>query len=363
MRLPIAMLLGGCWLAFAACDRGSVTTSKTCETNCTPAVLPNGTAIADVAARVMPSVVNVVSEHAPPKSADPVVDFLLEGRQLRSLGSGVIISRDGVILTSNHVIENGTKIRVALQDERELDAEIIGSDPQSDVAVLRVKANNLRAIDIADSSKLRVGDLVLAVGNPFGIGQTVTMGIVSAMGRGDMGLTDYGDFIQTDAAINPGNSGGALVDMQGRLVGINSAIVSRSGGYLGIAFAIPSNMAMQVKDVILTKGTVSHGWLGIGTQNLTPELAQMLDLTPHKGVVVAAVTKDGPGARAGLVPGDVILAIDGIPTNTSTQLRNVVGLDGKGKRVRLDIQRGGTVHHVELVLEEQPAEPPQPANG
>lgn len=257
----------------------------------------------------------------------------------KSLGSGVIVGSDGVILTNSHVVEHGDEIRVALQDGRELEAELVGADPASDIAVLRVNAKGLPAIPIADSSKIRIGDLVLAIGNPFGLGQTVTLGIISAVGRANMGILDYEDFIQTDAAINPGNSGGALVDMQGRLVGINTAIVSRTGGYQGVGFAIPSNLAVQVKTAILEHGKVTRGYLGVTLQNLTEDLARSLGISTNHGVVVTDVSPGSPAAAAGLERGDVIVAIDGTPVQTSAQLRTAIALAGKGARIQLQIER------------------------
>ena len=339
------------------------------------ALLAEGRSIADVAAKVTPSVVNVFSEKAPPQNlesarppffSDPFFRFFFDdpGRSFRetprrreqSLGSGVIVSSDGVIVTNNHVVAQAEKIRVALKDGRELEAKLVGSDPKSDVAVLRVDAKDLPAIPIADSSKIRVGDLVLAIGNPFGLGQTVTMGIISAVGRANMGITDYEDFIQTDAAINPGNSGGALVTMDGLLVGINTAIVSRSGGYQGIGFAIPSNMAMQVKDSILRHGKVVRGWLGVAIQDVTVELGKSIGVPANSGVLISDVTRDGPAGKAGLERGDVITAIDGVKTKDSTQLRNLVALAGKGKKVRVDLLRGGKEKSFEVTLGELPAD-------
>ena len=332
----------------------------------TPAVtLPGGKTIADVAAKVTPSVVSVFSERTTRSRmssyGDPMFDYFFGNRframPERNLGSGVIVGADGVILTNNHVIANADKIRVALHDGRELDAKVVGTDPESDVAVLRIAAKNLPAIDIADSSRIRIGDLVLAVGNPFGIGQTVTMGIISAVGRANMGITDYEDFIQTDAAINPGNSGGALVDMDGKLVGINTAIASRSGGYQGIGFAIPSNMAMQIKTAILADGKVRRGWLGVSIQDVTPQLAASLQLGTRRGVLISDVTKDSPAAKAGIRRGDVITAIDGRAIATSAQLRNTVALAGGGKQLRFEALRDGKPRTFDVTLVETPRDP------
>jgi serine protease Do len=337
---------------------------------------PGGQSIADVAAKVTPSVVNVFSEkmaqhEAPglsPFFSDPFFDYFFgrgrpgrspedaPRRKERSLGSGVIVGSDGLIITNNHVVAQGDKIRVSLNDGREFEAKLVGADAKSDVAVLRVQANDLPAIPVADSSKMRIGDLVLAVGNPFGIGQTVTLGIISAVGRANMGITDYEDFIQTDAAINPGNSGGALVTMDGQLIGINTAIMSRSGGYQGIGFAIPSNMAMQVKDSILKNGRVIRGWLGVSIQDLTDDLSKSLDVPPKSGVLVSDVAPEGPAAKAGLRRGDLISAIDGVRTVDSAHLRNTVALAGKGKTVRIEFLRERTSKSIEVTLGEPPGD-------
>jgi serine protease Do len=370
MRHPRASyLLGGVLIAAVACTRSASAPQP--PPPHTSVQLPGGASIADVAARVTPSVVNVFSERrvprpqASPYFSDPFFHYFFDSptamrrnpeQRERSLGSGVIVSPDGVILTNNHVVEHGDKIRVALRDGRELDAKIVGTDPESDVAVLRVNAKNLPAIQMADSSKIRVGDVVLAVGNPFGLGQTVTMGIISATGRANMGITDYEDFIQTDAAINPGNSGGALVDMNGRLLGINTAIVSRSGGYQGIGFAIPSNMATQVKDAILGHGRVMRGWLGVAIQNVTADLATAMDVRARRGVLVSEVTAGSPAAQAGLRRGDVILSVNGHATDTSPQFRTQVALAGKGARVKLEYERDRKPHVVEVTLGEMPGD-------
>jgi serine protease Do len=374
-------------VALPSCDRPPRSTTPSDAGQASPAqsteltnpskaavLLPGGQSIADVAAKVTPSVVNVFSEKASQATApdlspffsDPYFRFFFDqpGRSFReaprrreqSLGSGVIVATDGVIITNNHVVAQAEKIRVALKDGRELEAKLVGSDPKSDVAVLRVEAKDLPAIAVADSSKIRIGELVLAIGNPFGIGQTVTMGIISAVGRANMGITDYEDFIQTDAAINPGNSGGALVTMDGNLVGINTAIVSRSGGYQGIGFAIPSNMAMQVKDSIVKHGKVIRGWLGVAIQDVTEELSKSIDVPARSGVLISDVTPDSPAAKAGLKRGDVVKAIDGTKTTDSAHLRNLVALAGKGKTVKVDLLRERKDMSLEVTLGELPAD-------
>ncbi|MEY4578580.1 MAG: hypothetical protein RL701_3283 [Pseudomonadota bacterium] len=333
---------------------------------------PDGRSIADVAEKVTPSVVNVFSErHADeaqrvsPFFSDPFFRFFFDrhehgprvpsGRREQSLGSGVIVSSDGVILTNSHVVADADEIRVALKDGREFKAKVIGADRESDVAVLRIpEVSGLPALSLADSSKMRIGDLVLAIGNPFGLGQTVTMGIVSAVGRANMGITDYEDFIQTDAAINPGNSGGALVDMDGSLVGINTAIVSRSGGYQGIGFAIPSNMAVQVKDALVAHGKVVRGWLGVHIQDVTEEIAKAVHVEARAGVLVSDVAEGSPAAQAGLQRGDIITALDGARMQDSKRLRVAVALGGAGKKVRLDVLRDGAHKDLEITLTEAP---------
>jgi serine protease Do len=339
-------------------------------------LLPGGHTIADVAARVTPSVVSVFSEHGPqslsgqedhPFFSDPFFEFFFRRRGgpvprgaprslEQSLGSGVIVASDGLIMTNHHVIADAAKIRVALKDGRELDAKLVGTDPKSDLALLRVSEKQLPAIPMADSSKLRTGDLVLAVGSPFGLGQTVTMGIVSAVGRANMGITDYEDFIQTDAAINPGNSGGALVTMDGRLAGINTAIVSRSGGYQGIGFAIPSRMALQIKDALLRDGKVVRGWLGVAIQDLTPDMARALGVEPGAGVLVSDVTPGSPADKSGLKRGDVIARFDQEKPKDSSQLRRMVAEAGRGKQVALELLRGGKTQRLEVKLGEQPSD-------
>jgi serine protease Do len=326
--------------------------------------------IALVSQKVTPSVVSVFSEKTirlepdlMPFYHDPFFPFhqpnTPRSQKAQSLGSGVIVSSDGVIITNSHVVSEAEKIRVALKDGRELDAKLVGTDPKSDIAVLKVNAEDLPTISIADSSKIQVGDIVLAIGNPFGLRQTVTMGIISAVGRANMGITDYEDFIQTDAAINPGNSGGALVNIRGELVGINTAILSRSGGYQGIGFAIPSNMALQIKGALVKSGKVVRGWLGVAIQDVTEDLAGSLGLTPRIGVLVSDVTSDSPAQKAGIRRGDVITAINGAKINESSQLRNLIALSGKGEKIHVDLARDGKEQTMEVTLGEQPSETEQ----
>jgi serine protease Do len=257
------------------------------------------------------------------------------------LGSGVIISSDGYIVTNNHVIQGADEVLVTLADDRELKAKVVGRDPQTDIAVIKVDAKNLPAVTFADSAGIEVGDRVLALGNPFGIGETVTTGIVSAKGRRPgLGL-EYEDFVQTDAAINPGNSGGALVDVQGRLIGINTAILSRSGGFQGVGLAVPANLVSQVVDGLVKNGKVVRGYLGVRTQNLTPALAETLDLETRKGALVAEVEPKGPAAKAGLKNGDVIVSLNGEAVEDSHRLSFAVGAIAPGTKLDLEIIRDG----------------------
>lgn len=271
------------------------------------------------------------------------------------IGSGVVVSKDGYILTNNHVVEGADEVRVALQDGREFNAKVVGRDPKSEVAVIKIDAKDLPAVPLADSDKVEVGDIVLAVGNPFGIGQTVTTGIVSATGRaGTLGL-DYEDFIQTDAAINPGNSGGALVDLEGRLVGINTAILSRSGGNMGIGFAIPTNLARDVMDSLIRDGKVVRGYLGVMIQDLTPSLAEQFNVSGNtQGALVGDVTAKGPAEKAGLKSGDVIVEFNGKKITDSRHLKLQVARTGPGKTVPVKVLRDGKTRELEVTVKELP---------
>ncbi|MFN2426484.1 MAG: DegQ family serine endoprotease, partial [Candidatus Binatia bacterium] len=267
-------------------------------------------------------------------------------------GSGFIISPDGHVLTNNHVVDGADEIRITLADGREFDAEMIGADPQSDVAVIRLKAkpSGLKALPFGDSSALRLADTVLAIGNPFGVGQTVTMGIVSATGRANLGIADYEDFIQTDAAINPGNSGGALLNVRGELIGINTAIASRTGGYQGVGFAIPSNMARAIMTSLKTTGKVERGWLGVAIQNLDREIAEAMGIDQAQGVLVADVTKDGPAEKAGIRRGDVILSVAGRAVKSTGELRNIVASHAAGKDVTVTVMRDKKQREIDVEL-------------
>jgi serine protease Do len=268
-------------------------------------------------------------------------------------GSGVIVTEDGYILTNNHVVDGADEVKVGLQDGREFTARVIGKDPKTDVAVVKVDAKGLPFLRVADSDKIEVGDVVLAIGNPFNIGQTVTMGLVSATGRATLGL-DYEDFIQTDAAINPGNSGGALVDAEGRLIGINTAILSRSGGNQGIGFAIPVNLARDVMDSLVTEGKVTRGYLGVMIQDLTPALARELNLKQPKGALVGDVLPKSPAEKAGLKNGDLVTEFNGKPVTDSRQFRLQVARTKPGESVAVKVLRDGSTKALSVTVKELP---------
>jgi len=330
--------------------------------------------IADIAEQTVIGVVNVATEktiRTPGGGGGPFFNdpffrqffgpgfgnpSLPQQQRQSSLGSGVVVDTDGIILTNNHVIDDADEIVVTLSDGRSFDAEVIGTDPESDVGVLRLKdpPKDLKPLTFGDSDALRLGSTVLAIGNPFGVGQTVTMGIVSATGRANVGIVDYENFIQTDAAINPGNSGGALVNTDGELVGINTAILSRSGGYQGIGFAIPSNMARSIMQSLIDHGKVIRGWLGVMIQDLTPDLASALDVPEGtRGALVSDVIKDSPADRGGFEQGDIIVRVDGDPVESGAKLRNRVAISGVDQKVVFDILRDGKQKTLEVELGER----------
>ncbi|WJN58762.1 Do family serine endopeptidase AlgW [Pseudomonas sp. SO81] len=328
---------------------------------------------ADAVSRAAPAVanlyttkmVNKTSSH--PLLEDPVFrrffgDNLPKQRRMESsLGSAVIMSAEGYLLTNNHVVSDADQIVVALKDGRETVARLIGSDPETDLAVLKIDLKNLPAMTLGRSDQIQIGDVTLAIGNPFGVGQTVTMGIISATGRNQLGLNTYEDFIQTDAAINPGNSGGALVDAHGNLIGINTAIFSKSGGSQGIGFAIPVKLARDVMKAIIERGQVIRGWLGIEVQPLTPELAESFGLQGRAGILVAGIYRDGPAQKAGLQPGDLILKIADEAAVDGRRSMNQVARTQPGEKVVIEVLRGGET--LELTAEigvRPPAEVQQP---
>jgi serine protease DegS len=318
--------------------------------------------------RAAPAVVNVfssktITRRVHPFFDDPAIrqffgDSLvvppLQQKQ-SSLGSGVIVSEEGYILTNNHVVAGADEIQVALRDGRSLNAKIVGTDPDTDLALLKVKKDKLPVVPLGDSDQLKVGDVVLAIGNPFGVGQTVTLGIVSATGRSRLGLTTFENFIQTDAAINPGNSGGALVNAHGELVGINTAIFSRSGGSQGIGFAIPIQLATGVQEDILEFGSVVRGWLGLEAQNLTAMLAESFGLSDVTGTVVAGVFRDGPADRAGLKPGDVLYEIGTQEIKDNQNLMNQIASYRPGEKIVVKFIRDGKRQQTKVEIGRRPS--------
>jgi serine protease Do len=340
---------------------------------------PQPASFAPVVKKVSPSVVNIYT--AKMVRENPVMSPLLDDpffrqffgvpfenvpreRREKALGSGVIVSEDGYILTNNHVVDGADEVKVALADDKTVyDAKVIGTDPQTDIAVIKVDARKLPAISITDSDLLEVGDTVLAIGNPFGVGQTVTTGIVSAKGRGGMGIVDYEDFIQTDASINPGNSGGALVDIEGRLVGINQSIISRSGGNQGIGFAVPINLARYVMEHIISDGKVTRGYLGVTIQPMTPELAKEFKPPENTGALVGDVTPHSPAADAGLKEGDVIVEFNNKKVTDSRHLRLMAAQTAPGTKVPVKILRDGKEQTFTVKLGELPTEGLAKAGG
>jgi serine protease Do len=327
---------------------------------------------APVVKSVLPAVVNVSSSRVirtpgstSPLFSDPLFrQFFGSSRDFQtppsvsrqqSLGSGVIVNPDGYVLTNNHVIEGAQDIKVLLGDKREFQARVVGGDPKTDVAVLKVDAKSLPVAAFGDSSRMQVGNFVLAIGNPFGLNQTVTLGIVSATGRGGLGIEDYEDFIQTDAAINPGNSGGALIDSRGTLIGLNTAILSSgSGGNQGVGFAIPGNMARAVMDQILKNGKVTRGWLGVSVQPVSQDIARAFHLSETSGALISGIAPGSPAAKSGLQTGDVILAIDGQKINDRRALQLKIGSLTPGTNVKFSISRNGMMKDVDVKLGELP---------
>ncbi len=321
--------------------------------------------LAPMLEHVTPAVVNISSKTRvqvrDPYFDDPMVRQFFglpatpQERVEQSLGSGVIVdAAKGYVLTNNHVVAGADDITVTLQDGRSFKGKLIGTDPDTDVAVVQIPAHHLTALPLADSARLRVGDYVVAVGDPFGLGQTVTSGIVSALGRSGLGGSDYQNFIQTDASINPGNSGGALVNLRGELVGINSMIFSPSGASAGIGFAIPSDLTSEVMDQLIAHGKVERGSLGVQTQAITPRMAQLLGMKSPNGVVVTAVDRGSAGGRAGLQPGDILTALNGKPLRDGQQLRNAEGLLPLGSTLQLGVLRNGQLQQVNATLSAEP---------
>ena len=336
-----------------------------------------GHAMAEIANAVKPAIVNISTTKTEKLSESPYAPFFDDPffrrffgdrfrhpevpreRKTASLGSGVIVSSSGYILTNSHVIKDADEIKVLLSDKREFQGKVIGTDSKTELAVIKIDVQNLPTIPFGDSDKLQVGEVVIAVGNPFGLNQTVTMGIVSAVGRANVGIADYEDFIQTDAAINPGNSGGALVNAKGELVGINTAIFSTTGGYQGIGFAIPSNMAKAVMDSLIKTGKVIRGWLGVSIQPLTPELAKQFNLKKEYGALVGDVIENSPAEKAGILRGDVIIEYNGKKVDEPYNLRNTVANTPPGETAELKIIRNGKIETIKVIIDELPTEAPK----
>ncbi|MCX8017177.1 MAG: Do family serine endopeptidase [Rhodocyclaceae bacterium] len=338
------------WLA-ARLPAGGKTTVVTVQEAAPEREARRLASFADAAQAALPAVVHIyttqeVRRH--PFINDPVFRHFFgdrfgpDSQRQSGLGSGVIVSADGLVLTNNHVVESADAIEVALQDGRKTKARVVGADPESDLAVLRLAdSRKLVPITFAEPDSLRVGDVVLAIGNPFGVGQTVTSGIVSALGRSHLGINTFENFIQTDAAINPGNSGGALVDSNGRLVGINTAIYSQSGGNMGIGFAIPISLAKNVMEQIIRTGTVTRGWIGVEVQDMTPELAESFGAATDQGALIAGVMRGSPADKAGIRPGDVLLAVDGRPIKDAQVMLERIAALTPGQQAHFSLLREG----------------------
>lgn len=331
----------------------------------TPAAA-SGHSLRDAARTASPAVVSISTSKAPDNrvpNADPWFRFFFgdqaQGQPQAGLGSGVIVSEAGYLLTNNHVIEEADQIEVALNDGRRTTAQVIGTDPETDLAILKINLTGLPVITLGNSDALSIGDQVLAIGNPFGVGQTVTSGIVSALGRTQLGINTFENFIQTDAAINPGNSGGALVDIHGHLMGINTAIYSRSGGSMGIGFAIPTSTARSVMEAIVRDGKVTRGWIGVEPQDLTPELAESFSIPPGTGVIITGVLQNGPAAQAGIRPGDVVTHVGDKPVGNVAQLLSAVAALTPGTPSTLDIVRKDGKQRVQITPDKRNLARPQ----
>jgi len=333
-------------------------------------IIETSKAFSEIANSVSPVVANisttkVVKRETPSFFDDPFFNFFGPSHDFgspkkwkeQSLGSGVIVSSDGYIITNNHVIEQAEEIKVTLYDKKSFKGKIVGADPKTDIAVIKINAGNLPTAAWADSDKLQVGEFVLAIGNPFGLSHTVTMGIISAMGRASVGITDYEDFIQTDAAINPGNSGGPLVNIKGEIIGINTAIFSKTGGYQGIGFSVPSNLVRSVMEDLIKYGKKTRGWLGVSIQRLTPELAEKFGIKDSDGALVGDVVKGSPAEKAGIIRGDIVLEYNGKKVKDADSLRNTVAQSKTGSQVNLKILRKGKEYNQTATIAEYPKEP------
>jgi serine protease DegQ len=326
-------------------------------------VQPAAGSYREAAGRAMPAVVNILTSKAlrqnHPLLRDPFFrkffgDRLPREEQQSSLGSGVIVSPDGYILTNNHVVEAADEIEVVLADGRKAPAKVVGTDPETDLAVIRIAAKNLPVIVLGHADQARVGDVVLAIGNPFGVGQTVTMGIISAVGRNNLHINQFENFIQTDAAINFGNSGGALIDTSGNLIGINSAIYSQTGGSVGIGFAIPVTTAKSVMEAIIKSGQVVRGWIGIESQDITPELAESFGLARQSGAIIAGVVRNGPADRAGIRPGDILLAVQGTEVANTNQMLTLIAQLAPGAKAKMTVMRKNRQATLDVIVGKRP---------
>jgi serine protease DegQ len=347
--LAVFFVLHTLWPDLFSANRPDSTSIVTIKEAATTTETKKIVSFSDAAKKAMPSVVNIftskkIKTPRHPLSNDPLFRYFFgEGSETdqhaSSLGSGVIVSSEGYILTNYHVVESADEIEVALADGRKVSAKTIGADPETDIAVLKIKLENVPAITFGNTDQVKVGDIVLAIGNPFGVGQTVTMGIISALGRNRLGINTFENFIQTDAAINPGNSGGALVDVQGNLIGLNSAIYSRSGGSLGIGFAIPVSTVKQMMEQIIKNGGVTRGWIGVEVQDITPEIADSFKLMNAKGVLISGVLRNGPADQAGIKPGDILMAINEKEITDSAKMLDMVSSLTPGQTAHLRILR------------------------
>jgi serine protease DegQ len=344
---------------------GNVQNARFVTVQETPFSTPVQGSYRDAAKRAMPAVVNIFTSKQAKQPKNPLLEdpffrkffgdrFGEQDEKQFSLGSGVVISPQGYILTNNHVIEAADGIEVALADGRKAVAKLVGADPETDLAVVKINLQNLPSITLGHIDQSKVGDVVLAIGNPFGVGQTVTMGIISALGRNHLGINTFENFIQTDAAINPGNSGGALIDSNGNLLGINTAIYSRSGGSLGIGFAIPVSTVRTVMDSIITNGQVVRGWIGVEPQDITPELAESFGLTKKTGAIIAGVLKGGPADKAGMKPGDILVAVEGKPVNDTTEMLNLIAQLVPGNKAKMTVLRKNSESILNVTVGKRP---------
>ena len=327
--------------------------------------LPASGSYREAAGRAMPAVVNILTSKAPTRADNPLLrdPFFKRffgdrnGEQEpgeSSLGSGVIVSPEGYILTNNHVVEGADEIEVVLADGRRGAAKVVGLDPETDLAVIKIKLDKLPVMVLGQVEQVRVGDVVLAIGNPFGVGQTVTMGIISALGRNNLHINHFENFIQTDAAINFGNSGGALIDTHGHMIGINSAIYSQSGGSVGIGFAIPVSTAKTVMESIIKSGHVVRGWIGVESQEITPELADSFGLSRRSGAIIAGVVRNGPADRGGMKPGDILLTVAGKPVADTNDMLNLIAQLPPDQKAQMTVLRKGSVMALAIVVGKRP---------